>query len=304
MSTFTLGGEPQAEQKPAYIQDSGTATFTADVLEASRTQPVIVDFWAPWCGPCKQLTPLIEKVVTAAGGAVKLVKVNIDDNPELAQHLRIQSIPTVYAFKDGQPVDGFAGALPESQIKAFVERLAGPAGPSPIEQILGEAEAALDSGDLSMSAQGFAAILQEEPANARAIAGLARCYLRSGDVEHARQTLDMAPDEAKSDQAIASAQAELDLAGAAGDQSEIAALRAGVERDPRNHQARFDLALALSGAAQHEEAMSELLEIVRRDRHWNDDAARKQLLTIFEALGPTDELTVEGRRRLSTILFS
>lgn len=304
MSMINLGPSAPPKSNASYIKDATTKTFQADVIEASRKQPVVVDFWAPWCGPCKTLGPIIEKLVNAAQGAVQLVKINVDENPEIAQALRIQSIPTVYAFKNGQPVDGFAGALPESQVKSFLERLAGPMGPSPIDEMIAEGEALLEEGVIAMAAQAFAAVLQEQPGEPRALAGLARSYLRAGDIERAKQTLSLVPPEAEKHQAIASVRAELDLAGKAGEGGDISALKAQVAADPKNHQARFDLAMALVGANQHEEAVSELLEIVRRDRKWNDEAARKQLLTIFEALGPTHEVSVSGRRRLSSILFS
>ena len=304
MSTINLGPSAADKPKPPYIKDGTSKTFQADVIEASRTQPVVVDFWAPWCGPCKTLGPILEKLVNAAQGAVRMVKVNVDENPEIAQALRIQSIPTVYAFKNGQPLDGFASALPESQVKAFIERLTGPMGPSPIDQILEEGEALLEEGDAAMAAQAFAAVLQQQPKEVRAIAGLARCYLRAGDLEKTEQTLALAPPEAQNHQALASVRAEIKLASKAGDADEISSLKARVGSDPKNLQARFDLAAALAGANQHEEAVNELLEIVRRDRKWNDEAARKQLLTIFEALGPTHEVSVAGRRRLSSILFS
>ena len=302
-TTISLGGAA-AKPKPDFIKESSTKTFTADVVDASRKQPVIVDFWAPWCGPCKQLTPVLEKLVNAAGGAVQLIKVNVDENPEISQALRIQSIPTVYAFKNGQPVDGFAGALPESQVKAFIERLIGPVGPSPIDEIIAEGEALLAGGDAASAAEAFGGVLQQQPDEPRALAGLARSYLRAGDIARAQQTLDLVPPEAQNHQAVASVRAELDLAAGAGDEREITALRAKVEADPKDHQARFDLAMALVGAGDHERAVDELLEIVRRERKWNDEAARKQLLTIFEALGPTHGVTVSGRRRLSSILFA
>jgi putative thioredoxin len=289
---------------PDLIKDSGIKTFAADVIEASRKGPVIVDFWAPWCGPCKQLTPILEKAVRAAGGAVKLVKINIDDNPELAQHLRIQSVPTVYGFKNGQPVDGFAGALPESQVKAFIERLAGPVGPSPAEALISEADEMVKRGEIAGAAQLFAGALQEEPGEPRAIAGLARCYLKNGDLVRARQTLELAPPEARKHQAIASLQAELELASTAKPVIGTSSLEAAIAADPKNLQARFDLALARIASGERERAMDELLEIVRRERKWNEEAARKQLLTLFEALGPTDPLTIAGRRRLSSILFA
>lgn len=306
-TTFTPSGPAAAGAPPGdLIKDSGLKTFAADVIEASRKTPVIVDFWAPWCGPCKQLTPVLEKAVRTAAGAVRLVKVNIDENPELAQHLRIQSIPTVYAFKNGQPVDGFAGALPESQVKAFIERLAGPIGPSPIDALVAEADEMLARGDAGGAAQLYASTLQEEPGEPRAIAGLARCYLKNGDFVRARQTLELAPPEARKNQAIASVQAELDLAQSAkpAPAGETAALEAALAADPKNLQARYDLALALIAADNRERAMDELLEIVKRDRKWNEEAARKQLVTLFEALGPMHALTISGRRRLSSLLFA
>jgi len=302
-TTFTLGGAA-APPQPDLIKDSGLKTFAADVIEVSKKTPVIVDFWAPWCGPCKQLTPILEKAVRAAGGAVRLVKVNIDDNPELAQHLRIQSVPTVYAFRNGQPVDGFSGGLPESQVKAFIERLTGPMGPSPLDSLVAEGEEMLVAGDIAAAAQVFASALQEEPGEPRAIAGLARCYLKNGDTARARQTLELAPPDAKKHQAIASVLAELELAATAKPSAELGSLEAAVAAEPKNLQARYDLALARIAANDREHAMDELLEIVRRDRKWNEEAARKQLVTLFDALGPTDPLTISGRRRLSSILFS
>ena len=286
------------------IKDSNLQNFEADVINASMTTPVLVDFWAPWCGPCKQLTPALEKAVKGANGKVKLVKINIDENPELQQHLRIQSVPTIYAFKGGQPVDGFAGALPDSQIKTFIERIAGPVGPSPLEQILDQADQLLASGDLSSAAQAYGAALQEAQDEPRAIGGLARCYVLNKDFERARQTLNLAPPAKQSDPAIASVMAELELAEGAGDTGEVAALKAKVEANPKDHQARFDLAGALAAEGNRGDAIDELLEIVRQDRTWNEEAARKQLLTLFDALGPTDDLTVNGRRRLSAILFA
>lgn len=286
------------------IKDTNIETFATDVLDASAQTPVIVDFWAPWCEPCKQLTPLLEKVVKAARGAVRMVKINIDENQQIAQQLRIQSIPAVFAFKNGQPVDGFMGALPESQIRSFVERLTGDLGPSPVDQILEQAAQLFEEGDVGQAAQAYAAVLQEEQGNAAAIAGLAKCYIATGDLERAEQTLALAPPEAKNDAAIQSAQAALTLGQQSTDAGDTEPLRAAVAANPKDHQARYDLAMALNAAGDKAGAVDALLEIIQADRNWNEEAARKQLLTLFEAFGPTDEVTLSGRRRLSSILFS
>ncbi len=285
------------------------ATFAADVLEASREVPVIVDFWAPWCGPCKTLGPMLEAAVNAANGAVKMVKVNIDENPEIAQQLHIQSIPTVYAFRNGQPVDGFMGAISESQVKAFVAALAGGAqahgGAEHTAEVLAAADEALEAGDIAMAAQAYGHVLQDDPGNPAAVAGLARAYLAGGDVERARTTLQMVRPDAAQDEAVRAVEAELKLREAPAPQSgEIAALRARSEADPADLQTLFDLANALEAAGEREGAIDRLLELVRRDRKWNEEAGRKQLVTLFEAMGPTDPRTVEGRRKLSSILFS
>jgi len=290
----------------AAIKDATLATFAADVLDASMDTPVIVDFWAPWCGPCKQLGPLLERAVSDAKGAVRLVKVNIDDNPEIAQQLRIQSIPTVYAFKNGQPVDGFMGAVPESQIKAFIQGLIGPdgAGGEEADDALALANEALARHDLTTAAQIFGQILQDEPGHPKAVAGLARCYLESGDLERAKKTLGLVRPDGAADESIRAIEAELSLKERAASSGDLAGVRAAVAANPADLQARFDLAVALEGKGAREEAISELLEIVRRDRKWNEDAARKQLVTLFEAMGPTDPRTISARRRLSSILFS
>jgi putative thioredoxin len=298
-----------------HIKDSGLATFAADVLEASREVPVIVDFWAPWCGPCKTLGPSLEAAVEAAGGAVKLVKVNIDENPEIAQQLRIQSIPTVYAFRNGQPVDGFMGAIPDSQVKAFVAALAGGdaghahdhghGGPEHTAEVLAVAAEALEAGDITMAAQAYGHVLQDEPGHPEAVAGLARAYLAGGDIERARTTLQMVKPGGEQDEAIRAVEAELKLKSAPPpDQSATAALRAKLEADPKDHQARYDLAMALDAAGDRDGAVAELLELVRRDRKWNEEAGRKQLVTLFEAMGPADPRTLEARRKLSGLLFS
>ena len=270
------------------IMDTTTQTFTRDVLEASRDVPVIVDFWAPWCGPCKQLTPALESAVKAARGAVRLVKMNIDEEPEVAQQLRIQSIPAVYAFKNGQPVDGFMGALPESQIKAFIARLAGDTGPSPAEEMIEMGRAALEANDIQRAAQAFAQAAQEEPGHPAAVGLLARCYIKAGPHD---------PD-------FTAAEAALSLAEKADDLGDIGELQAKVEANPKDHQARFDLALALNARGDREGAVDQLLISVEYDRNWNDQAARKQLVEFFDAYGPKDEVTLSGRRRLSSILFS
>lgn len=295
----------QAAGGAAQPKDATTQSFAADVIEASQQTPVIVDFWAPWCGPCKQLAPILEKTVRDAGGKVALVKVNIDENPEIAQQLRIQSIPAVFAFDKGQPVDGFMGAQPESQIKRFVERLTGPIGPSPLDQALEQAKQALDAGDHASAGNIYAQILRQVRGETAAIAGLVRCLVAAGDLAEARELVDGLDDEALKDAEVESAITALALAEQADEAgSDIAQLQARLAQDPADHQARFDLALAHHGAGRSEQAIDELIEIVRRDREWNDEAAREQLVKLFEALGHADPVTVAGRRKLSSILFS
>jgi putative thioredoxin len=295
-------------EKPAaagdLIKDTTTATFRQDVLTESMRQPVLVDFWAPWCGPCKQLTPVIERVVTAAAGKVKLVKMNIDEHPQIAGQLGIQSIPAVIAFQRGQPVDGFMGALPEAQIKGFIERLVGPVGGGAAEELLKQAAALADEGDAAGAAELYAAMLAQDQENVAAIAALAKLHLDLQDLEGAKRFLAMAPKAKANDPAITAVRAAIDLAEQAASLGDLAELQHRVEADPLDHQARFDLAVGLAGKGRRQDAVDHLLEIVRRDRSWNEDGARKQLVQFFEAWGPKDETTVAGRRRLSSILFA
>lgn len=283
------------------IKDGTDAGFMADVIEASRQTPVIVDFWAPWCGPCKQLGPAIERAVTAARGKVKLVKIDIDQNPQFAGQLRVQSIPAVFAFVGGRPVDGFTGALPESQIKAFVERLAAQAPADETDELLAVGREALEAGDLNTAAQAFARVLQVDPKDVRALGGMAKVYLEGGDPERAAEIAAMAPEGAR-DPGLDSVRAALALASAA--PAETAAFEARLAADPDDHEARFELARALAGAGRLEAAMDHLLQIIAADREWNEGAARAQLLTVFEAAGPASDLARQGRRRLSAILFA
>ncbi len=294
----------QAGTAEAPIKDTTTQGFVKDVIEESRRQPVLVDFWAPWCGPCKQLTPILEKAVKAAKGKVKLVKMNIDEHPAIPGQMGIQSIPAVIAFVNGQPADGFMGALPESQVVAFLERLTKDRIGGEEQDALKAAEAALAEGDAAGAAELYAALLAEDPANLAAMAGLVRCYVETGALDQARQTLAMVPEGKGNDSAIAAARAALELAEQAKSLGPLAELEQTVAAEPLNHQARYDLALALNAAGRREDALDHLIAIVKRDRKWNDDGARKQLVQLFDAWGPTDPATIEGRRRLSSVLFS
>jgi putative thioredoxin len=296
-----------AAPEPEFVIEGSDQDFMADVVEQSRETPVIVDFWAPWCGPCKTLGPMIEKIVNEAKGAVRLVKVNIDENQEIARQLRIQSIPTVYAFKNGQPVDGFMGAIPETQIRDFVKNLtSGAAGHDHAEEVLAAADEAFAAGDIATAAQAYGHVLQDEPGHPKAVAGLARCYLKSGDVERARATLQMVRADGANDEAIRAVDAELKLKeqASAVPVADTSAQKAKVDANPGDHQARFDYALALDAAGDRDGAIAQLLDIVKRDRKWNEEGARKHLVTLFEAMGPTDERTIDARRKLSSILFS
>jgi putative thioredoxin len=288
----------------AVVKDTTTQTFVKDVIEESKRQPVLVDFWAPWCGPCKQLTPVLEKAVKAAKGKVKLVKMNIDDHPTIPGQMGIQSIPAVIAFVAGQPADGFMGALPESQVVAFLERLTKDRIGGETQDLLKEADAALAEGDAAGAAEMYAQVLAEDSANVPALGGLARAYVETGALDQARQTLAMVPEGKQNDAAVAAARAALELAEQAKNLGPLTELEQKVAANPLDHQARFDLALALNGKGRRAEALDQLIAIVKRDRKWNDDGARKQLVQFFDAWGPTDEATIEGRRKLSSILFA
>ena len=286
------------------VVETTTQNFIKDVIEESKRQPVLVDFWAPWCGPCKQLTPILEKAVKSAKGKVKLAKMDIDKHPDIPGQMGIQSIPAVIAFANGQPVDGFMGALPEAQVIAFLERVTKGKIGAEEKDLLKEADAAVAAGNAAEAANLYGQLLKEDSGNVAALAGLARCYVATGNLEQAKKTLAIVPEAKLNDSAVAAARAALELAERAKSVGPIDELENKVAADPLDHQARFDLAAALNAKGKRAEAADHLMAIVKRDRKWNEDGARKQLVQFFEAWGPTDPATVEGRKRLSSILFS
>ncbi len=307
MVELNLGGSAAAGGADL-IKDSSEATFMQDVVEASQTQPVIVDFWAPWCGPCKTLGPMLEEAVKAAKGAVKMVKINVDEAQMLAGQLQIQSIPTVYAFHNGQPVDGFQGALPGSEIKAFIDRVVAAAGGEApgdgLAEAIAAAEEMLEAGAAVDAAETFAAILGEEPGNAAAYGGMVRAHIAMGDLDQAEAILNGAPAEISTAPELEAAHAQLELAKQAANAGPVAELEAAVEANPDDHQARYDLAQALYARGEGEAAIDHLLELFRRDREWNNGAAKEQLFTMFDALKPNDPLVLNGRRKLSSMIFA
>src|SRR5437588_464132 len=288
----------------ASVKDTTTQTFVKDVIEESKHQPVLVDFWAEWCGPCKQLTPVLEKAVKAAKGKVKLVRMDIDKHPAIPGQMGIQSIPAVIAFVNGQPADGFLGALPEGQVNDFIARITKDKLGGEAQDLLKAADEALAAGNAVEAVELFAAVLQDEPSSVPALAGLARAYVHTGSLEQAKQTLALIPEAKRNDAAAAAARSALEVAEQAQSVGPVGELEQKVAANPLDHQARFELAVALNAAGKRQEAADQLLDIVKRNRKWNEDGARKQLVQFFEAWGPTDEATVEGRRKLSSILFA
>ena len=307
-ATASFGGTPApAAVAGGLVKDTTTAGFAKDVIEESRSQPVLVDFWAPWCGPCKQLTPIIEKVINEAAGRVKLVKMNIDDHPSVAGQLGIQSIPAVIAFVDGKPVDGFMGAVPESQIRDFIDKVAGPAGvdqEAEIKAVLEEAKGLFDAGDFDGAAQLYGAVMQADPENPGALAGIAECMVAAGQHERARELLADLPEEIAQHTAIIAVLKKIEQIEEARKIGDPAVLRSELEANPDNHEARVKLAKVLSVEGLRDEAADHLITVMRRDRAYDDDGARRQLLAFFEAWGPKDPATLSGRRKLSSILFA
>ena len=297
--TLDLG----APAGPVPVKDISTAEFMTEVIEGSKDVPVLVDFWAPWCGPCKQLAPALEAAVAKAGDRVRLVKMNIDEHPEVAGQMGIQSIPAVVAFVNGQPRDAFMGAKPEQEIAKFIEKLAGPSGPSKLEEALEMAANLAEQGQAGEAAGIYGAILQQQPDNADALAGYGHLLVKEGKIEEAKSVLEMAG-EVSGHQGLDALRAAIDLAEQAGSIGDFAELEAKFAADPADHQARFDLAIALNGAGKREEAADHLLEIIGKNREWQEDGARTQLLKFFESWGPTDPATLAARRRLSSLLFS
>jgi putative thioredoxin len=286
------------------VKETTTQAFMKDVIEESKRQPVLVDFWAEWCGPCKQLTPVLEKAVKAAKGKIKLAKMDIDKHPAIPGQMGIQSIPAVIAFVNGQPIDGFMGALPESQVTAFIERVTKDRIGGEAQDLLKAADEALAAGDAAGAAELYAGVLAEEAGSVPALAGLARAHVAAGALEQAKQTLALVPETKRNDAAVAAARSALEVAEQAKSVGPLNELEQKVAANPLDHQARFDLAVALNAAGEREKAADHLLAIVKRDRKWNEDGARKQLVQLFEAWGPTDEATIAGRRKLSSILFA
>ncbi|MGB6938349.1 MAG: thioredoxin [Xanthobacteraceae bacterium] len=296
--------EAQTAVADESIKDTTTQTFAKDVVEESKHQPVLVDFWAPWCGPCKQLTPVLEKAVKAAKGKVKLVKMNIDEHPAIPGQMGIQSIPAVIAFVNGQPADGFMGALPESQVIAFLERLTKDRIGGEAKDLLKAADTALAEGDAAGATELYSQLLAEDAENVPALAGLVRSYVETGALDQAKQTFDKIPEAKRNDAAVGAARAARELAEQAKTLGPVDELEQKVAANPLDHQASFDLALALNGKGRRLDALEQLISIVKRDRKWTDDGARKQLVQFFDAWGPADEATIEGRKKLSSILFS